>query len=311
MYRLLKKMVSLLLLMILGGWTGFLLRKHRMAFLSFAVQGVICLLLFLLGLELGADKALLGNMVELALKAAVITLCALLGSLLLSAGIYTHFFKELDQHTVPDPASIGGQGFLKNSLAVLACFLGGLACGGFGLFSLGGGGVHLLSLLLCALLFLVGMGIGRERGLFSAAWQQGFRFFLLPLGTLAGTLSGAALAGWILPDMGICDTLAIGSGMGYYSLSSVLITHGRGAELGSVALMANILRELITLFFAPLLVRIFGRLASISAGGVTSMDITLPAIIASSGKEYAALSIFHGAVLDPMVPLLVGFFISL
>jgi uncharacterized membrane protein YbjE (DUF340 family) len=99
--------------------------------------------------------------------------------------------------------------------------------------------------------------------------------------------------------------------MGYYSLSSVILTHSRGIELGSIALISNILRELFTLLSAPLLVRIFGRLAPISAGGVTSMDITLPVIIRFSGKEYAALAVFHGAVLDPLVPLLVGAFGSM
>ncbi|MCL2727650.1 MAG: lysine exporter LysO family protein [Bacteroidales bacterium] len=73
--------------------------------------------------------------------------------------------------------------------------------------------------------------------------------------------------------MHLLDSMAIGSGMGYYSLSSVLISHSKGAELGSISLMSNILRELITLFFAPILVRTFGKLAPISAGGVTSMDI--------------------------------------
>ena len=76
----------------------------------------------------------------------------------------------------------------------------------------------------------------------------------------------------------------------------------------SMALISNILRELITLFTAPFLVRIFGKLAPISAGGVTSMDITLPVIIRFSGKQYAALAVFHCAVLDPLVPVLVGVF---
>ncbi|MCL2502691.1 MAG: lysine exporter LysO family protein [Bacteroidales bacterium] len=301
-------MISLLLVMALGGYAGFLLRKYRMAFLSTVIQGVICLLLFFLGFELGADRALLGKIGELGLKAAGITVGALLGSLLLSAWIYQSFFKRLENNTISKQPPVKDWGFLKDSLAVFACFFAGMACGGFGFFSFATGGGNVVFILLYILLFLVGVNVGKDRGLFAAVRQQGFRFVLLPLGTLVGTLVGSALAGWMLPDMRIWDSLAIGSGMGYYSVSSVLISHSRGAELGSVALMANILRELITLFCAPYMLRIFGRLAPISAGGVTSMDITLPVIIRFSGKEYAALAVFHGAVLDPLVPVLVGFF---
>ena len=40
-----------------------------------------------------------------------------------------------------------------------------------------------------------------------------------------------------------------GSGFGYYSLSSIFITEYKGAELGTIALLSNISREIITLLF--------------------------------------------------------------
>ncbi|MGL5957681.1 MAG: lysine exporter LysO family protein, partial [Phocaeicola sp.] len=98
---------------------------------------------------------------------------------------------------------------------------------------------------------------------------------------------------------------------GYYSLSSIFITEYRGAELGTVALISNILREIITLLCAPLLVRWFGKLAPISAGGATTMDTTLPIITRTAGEELVVLSIFHGFVVDFSVPFLVTLFCSL
>ena len=111
--------------------------------------------------------------------------------------------------------------------------------------------------------------------------------------------------------MGITDSLAIGSGVGYYSLSSIFITEYRGAALGTVALLANIVRELLTLLASPLLVRWFGPLAPISVGGATSMDTTLPIITRYSGKDFATLSVFHGFCMDFSVPFLVTFFCEL
>lgn len=81
--------------------------------------------------------------------------------------------------------------------------------------------------------------------------------------------------------------------------------------MGTIALLANICREILTLLAAPLLVRWFGRLAPISAGGATTMDTTLPVITRASGQEFVVVSIFHGFVVDFSVPFLVTLFCSL
>ena len=96
----------------------------------------------------------------------------------------------------------------------------------------------------------------------------------LPVATILGTVSAAALVSLILPHRSAPDCMAVGAGFGYYSLSSIFITQYKGPELGTIALLSNIMREIITLLCAPLLVRWFGNLAPISAGGATTMDTT-------------------------------------
>ena len=300
-------MISLLLAMTLGGVVGFMLRKYRMVFLSIVIQLIICLLLFFLGLELGSDATLRGEMSLLGMQASVITLLSLLGSLLMSAIIYRLFFKKFDDR-VQDKTKEKRWGFFKGSIAIFLSFFVGLVLAILELTTLWNYGAYMVTPLLYALLFFVGISVGKEHTLLFSIRKQGARFLILPMGTLIGTLLGAALAGAILSDFSILDSMSVGSGMGYYSLSSVLLGHAKGIKLGSIALMSNVLRELITLFFAPLLIKAFGPLSPISAGGVTSMDITLPVIIRFSGREYAALAIFHGAVLDPIVPLLISLF---
>ena len=85
----------------------------------------------------------------------------------------------------------------------------------------------------------------------------------------------------------------------------------RGPELGTIALLANIMREILTLLLAPLLARRFGKLAPITLGGATTMDTTLPIITRASGQTYVVVSIFHGFCVDFSVPFLVTFFCSL
>lgn len=164
---------------------------------------------------------------------------------------------------------------------------------------------------LCCLMFCVGVSIGCDTSVLKKFKQVNPRLMLLPLMTILGTLAGCATVSLLLGHRQLTDCLAIGSGFGYYSLSSIFITEYRGAELGTIALLANILREILTLLCAPLLARYFGKLAPISVGGATSMDTTLPIITRACGQEYIVVSIFHGCCVDFSVPFMVTFFCSL
>lgn len=176
--------------------------------------------------------------------------------------------------------------------------------------------------LIWLLLFLLGLEAGGNRMVMQSLPSLGLEALgvavacaagscvmaLLPLCTVIGTLAASALMGLLLPHRSVQETMAVGSGFAYYSLSSIIITEYEGAELGTVALVANIVREFITLLAAPLLARWFGPLAPIAAGGATTADVTLPIITKTCGERYAVLSIYHGFVVDFSVPFLVTFF---
>lgn len=164
---------------------------------------------------------------------------------------------------------------------------------------------------LCGLMFCVGISIGNDPEVLKSFRSINIRLVMLPIMTIIGTLAGCAVISFFMSSRSLTDCLAVGSGFGYYSLSSIFITEYKGAELGTVALLSNITREIITLLGAPLLVRYFGALAPISAGGATTMDTTLPIIARFSGQEFVVLSIFHGFMVDFSVPFLVTLFCSI
>jgi uncharacterized membrane protein YbjE (DUF340 family) len=155
------------------------------------------------------------------------------------------------------------------------------------------------------LMFLVGIGIGADPKSLLVLRELSHKIIWIPLITIVGTTIGVCAVYFILSDINFTDALAVGYGFGYYSLSSIYITELRGEELGVIALLANVMREIFTLLTAPLLVVYFGKIAPISAAGATSMDTTLPIIAQSSGKEYAIVALFHGIVLTILVPFLV------
>ncbi len=200
---------------------------------------------------------------------------------------------------------------MKGSLIIVGFFILGILAGNLEWVSIDSLGFDISFWALALLMFCVGISVGSDLGALRNLRALDSRLLLLPLVTIIGSLAGCAIAGLFIPWRSIPDTLAVGSGFGYYSLSSIFITQYKGAELGTVALLANIARELITLLGAPLLLKIAGPLAPISSGGATTMDTTLPIITTVSGKEFAILSIYHGFVVDFSVPFLVTFFCSL
>ena len=158
---------------------------------------------------------------------------------------------------------------------------------------------------LCCLLFCVGMSIGSNDNIVSEFRSLNPRLALLPVATILGSFAGSLVAWLFLQYRGVTDCMAVGSGFAYYSISSIFITQYRGAELGTVALLANIYREILTLLIAPLLAKVFGPLAPISSGGATTMDTALPIISQTCGQQYVVVSLFHGFVVDFSVPFLV------
>lgn len=200
---------------------------------------------------------------------------------------------------------------MKGSLIIVGFFILGIAAGLSGMVPESIIDGDLTFYALCALLLCVGIGIGSDRNIVTKFKSLDVRMALLPLGTVLGTFAGSLVVSFILSGRSPLDCLAVGSGFGYYSLSSIFITEYKGAELGTIALLANIIREMVTLLMSPVLAKVFGPLAPISSGGVTSMDTTLPIIMASSGEQYSAVSIFHGFILDFSIPFLVTFWCTL
>jgi len=200
---------------------------------------------------------------------------------------------------------------MKGSIVILSFFATGLLLGLFHWLPSELLNYNISFYVLCALMFSVGLSIGNDPSSFRQFRHLNPRLLFLPILTMAGTWISVISVSIFLTNRSVAECLAVGSGFGYYSLSGILITQYKGIELGTIALLSNIIREVITLLLAPWMVQYFGKLAPISAGGATTMDTTFPVIVRYSGKDYAIVSIYHGFVMDFSVPFLVTFFCSL
>ena len=208
---------------------------------------------------------------------------------------------------------------MKGSLLVLVFFLIGCLLGIADMLPLDKLQGNLTLYILYALMLQVGISIGCSKNLKSIVSQLRPKFLLIPLATILGTLLFSALASLLLARWSMFDCMAVGSGFAYYSLSSILITQFKEAslglqlatELGTIALLSNIFREMMALLGTPLLCKYFGKLAPISAAGVNSMDVVLPMITRYSGSDMLPVAILHGLLIDMSVPFFVSFFCQL
>jgi uncharacterized membrane protein YbjE (DUF340 family) len=163
---------------------------------------------------------------------------------------------------------------------------------------------------LAFMVFTVGIDIGRNREALKRVKELGFKILLVPLAVALGSLLGASVAVIVLP-MPLKEVLAVGAGFGWYSLSGVLIANTYSVELGTIAFLANVVRELMAFVLIPFLVSYVGKIAAIAPGGATTMDSTLPLITRVTDAQTALVAFMSGLLLTGMVPLLIPFILSI
>lgn len=162
------------------------------------------------------------------------------------------------------------------------------------------------SYMLLILLFSVGIDMGVNREVFGQIRRMGLRILVIPLGVVLGSLAGGALAAAVL-GMGVKEGMAITSGLGWYSLSGILMTEAGNPAGGTISFLANVFREVLTFLLVPVLA---GRnvYTAIAPAGATAMDTTLPLLSKYTDSRTAILAFVSGVICTLAVPVLVPLF---
>ena len=188
-----------------------------------------------------------------------------------------------------------------------------LLCGiGVGMFA--GGAVdmavteELSSILLLLLLFSVGIDMGLNKQVFMQIKKLGFKILLIPTGVAIGSLLGGAVVADFFPES-LKECLAITSGMGWYSLSGILLTEAGNPTGGTISFLANVMREMLTFVSVPFIAKHIGYYCAIAPAGATAMDTTLAIISRNTNATIAVVAFVSGITLTMLVPILVPVFL--
>ncbi len=166
-----------------------------------------------------------------------------------------------------------------------------------------------ISLGLFLLLFFVGMDIGNNNEVFNQLRNMSKKILLLPIITILGSLIGGAIASYFI-SLSLGESIAISSGMGWYSFSAIELSK-INAHLGGVAFLSNVLRELSAILFIPFIAKKIGSYESVATAGATAMDSVLPVINKSNPPDVAIIAFYSGLVITVIVPILVPSVVSL
>lgn len=197
-------------------------------------------------------------------------------------------------------------------LSVAVSLIGGLI---FGYLFLDTGVKDTLDLILMSaldvMIFIAGIEIGSNRGILKRICNlhSALLALAIPLAVACGSICGALLLGHIA-GLSAYDSLLVGSGLGWYSFSSVVISAMYSTEIGTVAFLANMMREISGFFLIPLLVRVHKFLA-LAPSGAATMDSGLPVVIKYTNLHVGMYSFINGLVLTLIVPVLISWLLSL
>lgn len=197
-------------------------------------------------------------------------------------------------------------------LSVAVSLIGGLI---FGYLFLDTGVKDTLDLILMSaldvMIFIAGIEIGSNRGILKRICNlhSALLALAIPLAVACGSICGALLLGHIA-GLSAYDSLLVGGGLGWYSFSSVVISAMYSTEIGTVAFLANMMREISGFFLIPLLVRVHKFLV-LAPSGAATMDSGLPVVIKYTNLHVGMYSFINGLVLTLIVPVLISWLLSL
>ena len=299
--------------------------KDKFGFVSGALNVVIYILVFVMGLRMGANEEVTSSLGTIGLQSLLITGFTVAGSML----AVTVLRKVLRLNREGQPMYEEGEpekpaeqnlqqegGSAKTTVLILLCVAVGMLMGylvipriftDIAAFQEKSG--NLLIVGICLLLGLVGFNLGLEGDVIKNLKNAGSRIILFPLAAIAGSLLLGSLYGLISP-LTVREAAAVSAGFGWYTFAPSVIAEAGHEVAGAVSFMHNIIRETLGIIIIPLAAKKFGFIESTAIPGVAAMDICLPIVEKSCRAETVMYSLCMGMMMSAAVPLLVPLIIG-
>lgn len=323
-------------------------RRDSFGFMGGALNAVIFILVFIMGLRMGANEEVTSSLGTIGVQAVLITVFTVCGSMAavtalrkilglnrqgaadnmpeakLEAQLTEAEYAEtqlenelesqLEKETAENKEEKGGAA--KTTVLILVCVAAGMALGYLMIPRLFAdtavfqemSGTWLVAGI-CVLLGLVGFNLGLDGSVIRSLKTAGIKVILVPLAAIAGSLLFGALYGLISP-LTVREAVSVSAGFGWYTFAPGVIAEAGHAVAGAVSFMHNVIRETLGIIIIPLAAQKIGYLEATAIPGVAAMDVCLPIVERSCRPETVVYSFCMGMIMSVAVPLLVPLFIG-
>jgi len=276
----------------------------------------LMILIVTLGVKLGANDEVIASLGQIGLAALVITVMAMLGSLVV-VYLLRRFVLKLDRYGRPAGTAGGDEdggeaGKADNSTTkwIVLAVVGGMLIGYFllpdNMVGLCG---TVIDFGLYLLLFLVGMDMGKQGTMLADIKAAGFKVLLVPAAVVVGTFAFVAVAGLLLPS-GVKDSVAASAGFGWYSLAPTLL-QSYSLTISATAFLSNVMREIFSIILVPVVARKIGYVECTALAGATAMDTLLPVVVGATHERITIYSFVTGVILSLAVPIIIPLIVAL
>lgn len=323
--------------------------QNRFGFVPKLIMGIAYVMVFVMGMKMGINEQVTSNLGMITLKAVVITVFCISGSMLAVFAVRKIFGMnrygdvcaccvpegqgktlleggeerpvsalDLDEENEKPPESRNSN--LKNTFAILVLVVFGILIGCFAIAHYAGAYLptfdafssNLMVVLLCGLLFLVGFDLGLSGGIIASIKETGIRIMAFPFAAIAGSLAFGAVSA-MLTGFSLKEGLAISAGFGWYTYAPTVIADAGTQHMiaSAASFMHNVLRETFGLVSIPIMAKQFGYIESAAIPGVSAMDVCLPIVERSCRQDTVVYSFAIGVVMNIGASIFVPFFINL
>ncbi len=300
-------------------------RREKFTFLPYATMGTVYAIVLIMGMQMGANDQVTGQLQSIGLRALVITIACVGGSMLAVFGTrrimgmdrYGNLRGRAEEPLREAPGNKNQEdkdrsksqmhGELKSTLSILGFVLVGSL---FGIFLLRKQSADFLSdfseisgtateILLYIMIALVGFDLGLSGKIAGYLKAVGIRALAFPFAAIAGSLVMGAPAACLL-GFSAKEGLAISAGFGWYTYAPAVITNAgpEYAAAGAVAFLCNMIRETASIVLIPTAARRVGYLEAASMPGISSMDICLPIIEHSCRQDTVVYAFLIGFMMS-------------
>lgn len=303
-------------------------KKDRLAWTGKVQTVAIILLVLFMGARMGSNKEITQNLGTIGISAFFMTVAIMAFSI--AAVFIMRKILNIDRFgrlVCEDPANCGKESEpgeeqepqKANTMAVIIVIsvIIGMLLGYFAVREIFAGNMETfeyaaglaIKIGLCLLLLFVGMDLGIEGTVVENFKAVGFRVLAVPAAIIIGTLAASLIMSFFV-DITAREAMAIGAGFGWYTLAPGIIMEAGHMTASAICFLHNVMRELFSILFIPLVAQKIGYVESVAMPGAAAMDVCLPIVERATRSDIAVYSFISGVVLSILVPVLVPIIIG-